>query len=217
MAETVDDRYIINRALNMIGSAGITSTSDDTPLARQVLSVYTDRVDAVLERYHFSFSGKTYSLNALAKTADNDYDAGASKFITGWKEAFNLPGTRLGNPRKVLVDPRRPDTPFKDFAIEQGVLYADRAPLWANVTVRSPPAVWSPTLRLAMITILAGSFAIPVAHDKDLASSLLKQGEGLPEEQGRGGLVGQAIAMDMAGQSPRAPQWNDPLNDARLR
>jgi hypothetical protein len=218
MAETIDERYLINKALNRIGSAGIGSLTEETSLARQAVGVYNDRVDAVLQRYPFSFTGQTYALTALAKTALNQYDSSASKFITGWREAFALPGTRLGNPRKVMVDPRRPDTPFKEFAIEQGVLYADRTPLWAVVTVRAAPASWSPSLRLAMITILAGDFAVPVAHDSKLAAELLEQGEGQPAEQGRGGMVGQAIALDMAGNpgGGRAAQWNDPLTAARF-
>lgn len=216
MAETFDDRTIINRALNRIGASGIGAIDEDTSKARQVRAVYYDRVDTVLGRYHWSFNAKTYRLDQVPEDAAHDFDTTASKFITGWRHGFYMPGTRLGGPRKVLTDPRQPDSPLREFFVEQNIIFAAVRPLWAVFGVRAHPDLWSPAMRLAIIVLLAGDFAVPITHDAALAKDLLEQGEGPRQMEGRGGLVGQAIAIDAAGTKTKAAQWSDPLGEARF-
>lgn len=213
---TDDDRLIMNNALARIGAGQIYSLSEDTPLAAQTLAVYRDRVDALLGLYEWSFNAKTYRLDALAQVTQNDYIAADRKFMNGWRYGFTLPGTRLGLPRKVLADPRRPDDPLRDFAIEQNNLYADREQVWAQVGVRAAPSVWLPGFRLAATVAVAADLCVPISHDKGLADELLTQAEGNSQEQGRGGLIGKAIAQDRAGSPNKAPLWRDPLTEARL-
>lgn len=216
MAEVVDDRYIINHALARIGSGPIGAIDEDTPKARQARAVYYDRVDALLGLYEWTFAGKTYALSAIAATVVNGYDATAKKFITGWRYAFNLPGTRIGSPRKVMTDPRCPDTPLRQFMLEEGRVYADRTPLWVSVTVRVSPLLWLPAFRLAAIVAAASDFAVPITHDVNLASALREEAQGPPQAGGRGGLIGMAIAADRSAPN-KAPMWSDPLTEARLR
>lgn len=217
MAEVIDDRYIINRGLTRIGSARISSLTEDTSLCQQARGVYYDRVDAILGMHDWSFAGKTFRLSQLAEVSDYGFDLASNKFNNGWRYAFDLPGERIGStPRRVLVDPRRPDDPFRDYAIEEGRLFADRTPLWALVTVRATPASWSAPMRLAVIVAVAADLAVPITHDTKLAAELKMEAEGAPEMQGRGGLIGNAIAKDMAGNPNKARLWRDPLTEARL-
>lgn len=131
---TDDDRLVINNALARIGAGEVISLDDDSDLAHQALAIYSDRIDALLGLYDWSFAGKTYKLDAIAKIAENDYIAADKTFMTGWREAYALPGTRLGPPRRVLTNPRRPDDPLRDFFVQEGRIYADRSPLWAEVS-----------------------------------------------------------------------------------
>lgn len=216
MPETIDDRTVINQALGRIGSAPIGAIDEDTELAGQVVPVYRTRMAALLGLYEWSFSIKTYKPDQLAETIENDYDAAARKFITGWRYAFRLPGTRLSLPWRVMTDPRAPDDPLREFAIEQDVLYADRKPLWVTVSVNSNPQIWLPGFHQAAIVLLASDYCVPVTHDSKLAEDLRTQGEGTPQEQGRGGLVGKAIGLDQAQARRKAPMWRDPLSDARF-
>ncbi|KIZ47393.1 MULTISPECIES: hypothetical protein [Rhodopseudomonas] len=215
MTTPINHLNIMNNALARIGGGALMDEDEDTDLAAQVKAVYYDRVDAIFGLHHWSFSSKTFKLDALAAISENGYDATASKFITGWKYAFQMPGTRLSEPRKVMTDPRRPDDPFRDFFVEAGVLYADRAPIWASFTVRSDPAIWPPLFRLAVTTAIAADLCVPVTHDKTLAQALQADAEGMPSEGGRGGLLGRAMGKDLAGAPVSSPLSVDPLTSAR--
>ena len=119
-------------------------------------------------------------------------------------------------PWRVLINPRCPDDPLRDYAIEGAALYADRKPLWATVPVRAHPQMWPVAFRLAATVLCAADFCVPVTHDPKLAAALRAEGEGDPVEGGRGGLIGRAIALAHAGARRKAPIWSDPLTAARL-
>lgn len=216
MTDAIDHLKIMNNALSRIGAGAILDIEEDTDLAAQVTAVYFDRLDAVLAMHEWSFAGKTYKLDRLAEIAGNDFVAADTKFMNGWRYGFALPGNRVGEPRRILDDPRTPDRPWRDFLIEGGNLYADRETLWATVTVRADPAVWRPDFRLAITVLVAAELCVPVTHDQKLAAELFGMAEGSSQEQGRGGLLGRAIAKDAAGSPSKAPAQGNPLADARF-
>lgn len=217
MPDAIDHLKVMNNALARIGAAAIMSEDDDTDLAAQVMAVYYDRLDAVLAMHPWSFAGITYRLDRLAALESNGYVAADSKFGNGWPYGFALPGNRVGEPRRILTDPRTPHAPLRDFLIEAGNLYADVETAWATVTVRADPAIWRPDFRLAVTTLVAAELCVPVTHDQNLARALFEQAEGSGQDQGRGGLLGRAIAKDAAGSPAKAPHlWRNDLADARL-
>lgn len=207
---------IVNKALRRFGAGEIFALDEETELAGQVVAIYETQIPALLSLADWSFARKTYKLDELAQVADNGYDAAAKKFINGWRYGFSMPGTRLSEPRKVLIDPRRPDDPLRDFALEEGRLFADRHPLWAVFTVEVAPEIWPPLFTAAAIELLAGHMCVPVTHDAKLAGEILETAQGSAREQGRGGLIGVAIAADQRGAPLKAPLWRDPLTEARL-
>lgn len=211
---TVDHRTIVNAALARIGASPLGSLTAETAKARQVSAVYYDTIDALLAK-DWSFNGKTYALDAVPADAAHDYVAADATYKTGWRYAFYLPGDRLSLPRRVLTDPRRPDDPLRDFLIEQDVLYADRTPLWAAVSVRADPAAWPAEFRLAAIVAAAAALCVPMSHDKDLAEALRGEAFGSPQEGGAGGLFGRALTADQGRARTKAPNWRDPLTEAR--
>lgn len=216
MTDAVDHLKIMNNALARIGGGSIMAEDEDSELAAQVVAIYYDRLEAILSMHAWSFAGKTYKLDAIAKTAGNDYVAGDSRFMSGYAHAFQLPGTRLGDPRRLLTDPRSPDYPLREFLIESGRLYCDRENVWAVVTVRPDPEVWHPMFRLAVTASIAAELCVPVTHDDTLARSLRVTAEGTPEEQGRGGLMGRALGIDASTSGARSPLHSDPLTSARF-
>lgn len=216
MTDVVDHLKIMSNALARIGAGAIMAEDEDSDLAAQVAAVYYDRLDAILGMHPWTFAGKTYKLDRLAETDDNDFVATDSKFMNGWRHGFTLPGTRVGAPRRILDDPRRPDTPYRDFLIEGGNLYADRESLWATVTVRADPVAWPPDFRLAVTVAIAADLCVPVTHDAGLADTLRAEAQGTPSEGGRGGLIGRAMGKDAAASPAKAPLWADPLTLARM-
>lgn len=215
MSDVVSDVIIINRALARIGAAPISSLTEETAKVRQCLAVYYDRIDALLGLREWSFAGKTYALDQVAES-DADFSASAKKFKNGWRYAFSLPGDRLGLPWRVMTDPRRPDTPLRAFTIEQDRVFAEHKPLWATVTVRAAPSAWTPAFRIGAVVAVAADLCVPIAHDKTLAEALREEAQGGAADNGRGGLIGAAIAADHAGAPRKAAHWQDPLGQARF-
>lgn len=215
--EIVDDVTIINRMLARIGSSPIGAIDEDTDKCRQCVAVYYDRRDQLLSRYQWRFNGVTRKLDQAAETAENGFDTTISRFMNGWRYAFDLPGTRLGPPRKVLSDPRDPNRPLRNCLIEGNRIYADVKPLWATCGEAIDPENWPAWFRLPMIVLGAADLCVPIAHDKNLADDLYVRGEGTPSEKGLGGMVGLAIAADISGAPPAAPLLaDDPLTSARF-
>ncbi|MBP1296617.1 hypothetical protein [Bradyrhizobium elkanii] len=217
MAIITNHMKVMNSALGKIGGGAIMAEDEDTELAAQVVPTYYSRLKSLLGMCEWSFAGRTYKLDAIAKVAENDYDTASMIFNNGWRQAFSLPGTRIGLPRKVLTDPRRPNDPLREYLIEGGVLYADREQVWATVTVMPDPTVWDPQFNLAAEAIVAADLCVPVTHDANLAKDLRQVAEGSAQENGRGGLVGRAITSEAIKARTAAPLWRDPLTDARLR
>lgn len=216
MAETVDDRWIINRALARIGSSPISALDEDTSKARQCVAIYYDRRDQLLGRNPWQFNGYTYKLDAITESAENGFTA-ANRWGNGWRYAFSMPGTALGPPRRVLDNPLDRSRPLRNCMVEAGRVYANVREIWAVVPVAANPAVWPAPFRLAVIVLVAADLCVPIAHDKTLAATLFEQGEGTKEQKGLGGLIGQAIAADISGAPPAAPLLaSDPLTDARF-
>lgn len=201
----IDDVSMINRALIRIGAQPIFALDEDTELAEVATSVYFDRVDSIIGTFRFSWARKTYSLNRLDLVPDN-----------GWKYAYAVPGTALNpTPIKLLTDPRDPDRPLRQFLVEAGEIYADENPLWGTFIVRPPPTIWPAVFREAIVMTCAAAFCVPVTHDKDLAQQLAVIAQGTAQEQGRGGLMGQALQVDAAGGQTSAPMGaSDPLTSA---
>lgn len=212
----IDQVSVINNALSRFGGGEIDAIDEDTELAGTVVPIYDDVIPALLGLYEWSFNARTYALDALSETPENEFDSSANKFRNGWRYGFALPGDRLAPPRRILTDPRLPDQPLRQYAIEGGNIYAERTPLWATVSVDADPDVWWAPFRMAATTLLASEFALAVSHDKDLAGRLLIRAQGTSDENGKGGLVGQAISFDAARSRIKAPMQTDPLGDARF-
>jgi hypothetical protein len=205
MAQTIDDVTICNRALTRIGGGQITSFDEDTDLARLCVAIYDDLVEGAFTLYHWKWPRRTRALDRLSETPAN-----------GMLYAFGFPAGALSQPLKVLDSPRDANRPFRDFTMEGREIYANRDTLWASFIFRISPDQWPPVFRLGVTTWLASALAIPVSQDVNMKASLEAEAIGSPSEQGRGGIIGRAIAIDGATSGGEAPLLaSDPVTAAR--
>lgn len=207
MSVIVSKTALINRALARLGSAPIAALDEESSLARQCNAIYDDLLDALFGLHDWSFARRTVAL-----------DRAAVDPINGWGYAFVLPGERLSAPLKVLRDPKDPDRPLRDYALEEGFLYADAPALWAAFTWRVDPSTWdtAPVFRAAFLSGLAAWLALPVAQNSTLREEYWVEAFGTPREDMRGGLVGKAIQRDVHGAPGAAVAIQDPLTAARF-
>lgn len=197
---------IANRALAMIGSPPITSLEDDTDRARAVLASLFTIIDTAHALYHWKWARKRFQLD---KSAD---------VPLGWKSAFVYPNAALSHPLGLYTDPKcQQGSLLRDYDTEGRTVLCNAESLYGRFIIRQDPSLWPPGFTLAVTTWLAASFAVPETHDVDLGQSLLAQAIGNASEGMRGGLIGRAIAVDVAtGGAEDSLTTNEPVTSARF-
>lgn len=193
MAETIDKPTIINRALARIGAAPLVSIESDDDETRQALAIYDDLIDAALDLWDWSWARRTHALDKLS----------AAPF--GFAAAFRFPAEAVSAPIALYTRDDARSDPLRDFRVEGRTVAADAEALWGTFSCRIAPAEWPAGFRLAFTVWLAASLAVPITHDADLAARLMQEACGSPSENGRGGLIGRAVAADRSKSGGVAP------------
>lgn len=204
MSVAVSPVAVVNEALARLGSQPIAALDEDTAVARKVAQIYPTVVGSVFAVERWRFAQRTRRLDRLAEAPQ-----------TGWRYAYALPGDRIGEPVRVLANPRTPDRPLRAFAVEGSELHCDQEAVWVSCVVDVDPTQWPALFRAAIVVALAADLAVPQTHDRDLAEDLRRQAWGTPGEGGRGGLVGRAMARDAAQQPGPSLGASDVLTGAR--
>lgn len=205
MPETeLDKPMIVNWALAELGLKPKFSIDEDTQLGGTV-DIFWPRAEARCFGLHdWTFCRRTSQLTRQDATPQ-----------TGYAYGFDLPGDRLGEPLKVLSDPRC-ETPVREYRIEGKSLFADEAAVYAVCKVRLDPRDWDIQFADCFAVCLAGYLAIPMLQDIDMAAAKEKQAFGTASEGGTGGMFGRLIAQHRSG-SPLGSNLlrNDPLTAGR--
>lgn len=204
MAE--DDRTkVANEALARLAATPIMAFDDETPTAAKVARIFPTVVAAAFDSHRWNFARRTTRLDRLNIVPE-----------TGFAYAYALPGNRIGDPVRVLTNPRNVDNPLRTFVVEGGELHADAGAVWATCVIAVEPPEWPPLFRFAVAVALAAELAVPLTHDTGLKDRLDAEAWGTPQEGRRGGLIGRAIARDAAGTPGPAPVGaSDVLTGAR--
>ena len=197
---------LVNSALARIGSRPLQSFDDENNRSRAAQLIYQTEVDYCLGLFSWPFAQKDYALQIAEENP-----------TSGWRYAFWLPGDFIGAPVRLRYAARDPNALIRDKEILAGQLHCNFSTAWARGIVRSSPDVWPPNFKKGVIVALAAAFAVPESHDVNLAATLKQEAYGSPQEQGRGGLLGQAIAtLVAAGPPPDALYDDNPLTGVRM-
>ncbi|MFD2030226.1 hypothetical protein ACFSKM_07805 [Ancylobacter dichloromethanicus] len=120
---------------------------------------------------------------------------------------FALPPDRVGNPRAIIADIKRPDALYPTYLLEGDQVHADDDPLFARIRTKAPPRLWSGPFREAFTVALAANFAYSLKRNRGLASEPKLDAFGPPSMSDRGGKMLAAILDD--GQS--TPSMENPV------
>jgi hypothetical protein len=202
---------IANGALISIGSAPIQNFDDSTQTAQNVKAIYADTIGWLLSFYPWSFTKQTIEL-AQASIPQDPQDG---RIGAGWQYAFVLPSDALGEPLAVFRFPRVPLVPLKDFAIENTLLYTDWLRVFATLQYEVDPDAWSAPFTKAAKACLAAEFLIPMSGNSGMYDTIAARAWGSPQENRRGGFLGDAIKFDARTQPSAVLLTSDPLTDAR--
>lgn len=205
MAESeLDKAMIVNWALAELGLAPEFSIDDETTLGGQVDIFWPRAVVHAFGLHDWTFCRRTTQLPRQAEAP-----------ATGYLYGYDLPGDRLGEPLKLLSDPRR-KTPIRDFRIEGDQLSCDEPQAYAVCKVERDPRNWDPVFATCFATLLASYLAVPLQHDLEMAEAKRVEATGSRSEGGTGGSFGRLIAQNRAAHPPGSPLYqDDPLTAGR--
>ncbi|MCW5697920.1 MAG: hypothetical protein KIS96_14465 [Bauldia sp.] len=200
----LDKPMIVNWALAELGMAANFTIGDTTPLSDKVRIFWPRAVAHCFALADWTFCRKTFRLVRLEAAPD-----------TGYRYQFSLPGGRIGEPMKLLSDPRSGRV-VRDFRIEGNELSADAPDVWAVCKMATDLSDWDMQFANAFAVALASYLAVPLTQDIELAEAKAVQAFGTRSEGGAGGLFGRLIAQNKAAHPPFEPLYqDDPLTAGR--
>lgn len=195
---------VVNWALAELGLAASFTIDDQSSLGKDVAIFWPRVVGRCFGLHDWTFCRLTYRLTRQAAAPD-----------TGYQYGFELPGNRIGQPVKLLSDPRC-QTPVRETRIEGNTLSANEPDIWAVCKVPVDVKIWDWQWADAFAVALAGALAVPRTQDVELAADKERKAFGSPSEGGTGGMFGRLIAQDRASGPLGASMANeDPLTRGR--
>lgn len=202
----LDKAMIVNWALSELGLAANFSIDDRTQLGAKIDIWWPRAVARCFGVADWTFCRQTFRLTRRAQAPE-----------TGYLYAFDLPAGRIGEPLKLLADPRNHDRPWRDFRIEGDELHADAENLWAVCKMERDPRNWDRQFADCFATALAGYLAVPLTQDVEMAAAKAAEAFGTAAQGGAGGKFGRLIAQNAAAHPKASPLYlDDPLTAGRV-
>ena len=191
MAVGDTDLSICSDALILLGASPISSFTEGTDTAQACDRLYPDLRDTMLSTYVWSWTLKKSQIARLSTAPINE-----------WEYAYQLPGDMLSGVLAVFESNSTTERSRRyGWEVYGDQLYTNMETVYidyqASVTETKMPNYFVRLLR----TALAGELAIVVTDQAAKADYFKAQAFGSPGENGRGGLMREAMNIDARGQS----------------
>jgi hypothetical protein len=191
MATGDTDVSICSDALILLGAAPITSFSDGSDEAQACSRLYPDLRDSIISSYVWSWSLTKQQISRLSTAPINE-----------WKYAYQLPGNMLSGVLAVFETNGTTERSRRyGWEIYGDQLYTNMETVYidfqATVSESKLPHYFVRLLR----TALAAELAIVITDQAAKADFFRAQAFGTPMENGRGGMMREAMNIDARGQS----------------
>lgn len=182
----------------MLGAAPITSLTDGSDTAEACRLFYSRVKNSLIAVYPWTWSIEKFQLVKDAQAPINE-----------WKNAFNLPTDMIGSPIAVFdssstgIHPRRYGWElYGERNFNRGQLFTNLDEVWIDYQTSTPefslPSYFVRVLRYA----LAAELAIPITDQISKAEYYRNVTYGSPSENGRGGLLREAMNVDGSARPP---------------
>lgn len=191
MAVGDTDLSICSDALILLGASPISSFTEGTDAAQACDRLYPDLRDTMLSTYVWSWTLKKSQIARLSTNPINE-----------WQYAYQLPGDMLSGVLAVFESNSTTERSRRyGWEVYGDQLYTNMETVYidyqASVSETKMPNYFVRLLR----TALAGELAIVVTDQAAKADYFKAQAFGSPGENGRGGLMREAMNIDARGQS----------------
>ena len=191
---------IANAALQRAGGVGrLASWEDSADLAQGVRDLWPHAIDLVLGAAPWACTERAVR---LAKVEAGLADA-------PWLWRYPLPADRIEPPRRYFLSPAQP-RPFLELEPRGDAVLADVEDLWCIVRVEPPPHEWPAYLAAVFTTAFASLIASGLISNATRAEQLYRDAFGSAIEEGRGGLMGNALLLEAQSKPARPLAGDDP-------
>lgn len=202
-----DSLTVINRALVHIGEAPLPHLSGDDEVTSTVNSLYEPLILALLGKTHWSFAKVRAALVATTAPA------------TRWTYAHTLPAintTRVGSPISFFASAAVGQPPIKDYELRGATVESNHENLWIEYVSRVDESLWPESFARLAAHAFAAEIAGPITEQNSIVETFNVLAYGTPGENGRGGLLKEALQEDAWGQPDISLlDSSDPILEAR--
>lgn len=204
MTTTPED--IASQALARLGESPISSFDEESEVAGTVARLYETVILSLLSAHDWKFARVREALS----------EDGAAPPMAGWQRGFLLPSInvkRVGKPLLVYQN----GIVTHHYYVQDRWLYANIANCEIAYIERKSEALWPGYFQRLAVEALAADLALPVTENasKDEQHRIIAYGT--PTENGKGGLMRQAVEKDDAGDPTRSLfDHSDPITAARF-
>ena len=191
MATGDTDVSICSDALILLGAEPISSFTDGSDSAQACSRLYPDLRDSIISSYVWSWSLKKTQISRLSTAPVNE-----------WQYAYQLPGDMLSGVLAVFETSGTTERSRRyGWEIYGEQLFTNMQTVYIDyqqtVSESKMPVYFIRLLRMA----LAAELAIVITDQAAKADYFRGQAFGTPGENGRGGLMREAMNIDARGQS----------------
>lgn len=180
---------ICSDALLMLGASAISSFNQGTDEANVADRLYEDVRNQTLMTYPWSFSFKKAQLAQLSTTPINE-----------WKYEYQLPGDRLGSPRRVYNSAAYNIAPISAYEIIGAKLLTNEQKIYVEYQYPTLEAEMPSYFVQLLKYMMAWHMALPITDQVEKAQYWQGVAVGSPAENGRGGYMRTAMNIDGQGQ-----------------
>lgn len=193
MASGDSSLTICSDALIMIGAAPISSFTEGTDAANTCDRLYRNIRDQALQAYPWTFSFKKTQISRLVTTPVNEF-----------KYEYQLPGDRLGPPRRVFNSGTTSAYPIQAYRIIGDKLMTSEQAIWIDYQY-SVPEYDMPVYFVQLLKyMMAWHLCSPITDQVEKAVYWERVAVGSPGENNRGGYFRTAMNIDGQGQPTSA-------------
>lgn len=191
MATGDTDISICSDALILLGASPISSFTEGTDAAQACDRLYPDLRNSILSSYNWSWSLTKSQISRLSTNPTNE-----------WQYAYQLPGDMLSGVLAVFETSGTTERPRRyGWEIYGDQLYTNMETVYVDyqqeVNESRMPHYFIRLLR----TALAAELAIVITDQAAKSEFFRNQAFGNPGENGRGGLMREAVNIDGRGQA----------------
>lgn len=180
---------VCSDALILIGGEPISAFTEGTDAANTCDRIYPDIRDQALQAYPWAFSFQKIQLARLSTTPINEF-----------KYEYQLPGDRLGPPRRVFNTSATNSYPVQNYRIQENKLLTNEETVYIDYQY-SVPEYAMPVYFIQLLKyIMAWHLCIPITDQTEKAVYWERIAVGNPGDNNRGGYFRTAMNIDGQGQ-----------------